>query len=254
VTIDGEDDLEGLKVIGALVADVLQAMGRALEPGMTTRELDALGRAMLEREGALSAPESCYGFPGATCISVNEEVAHGIPGDRIIMPGDLVNIDVSAEKNGYFADTGASFAVPPINPRTLRLCQDGRMALAHGIRAVRAGAPLKGIGQNVERFALRRGYTLIRNLASHGVGRSLHEEPKMIPTWHEARDHRKLHEGTVFTIEPFLSTGAEFAQEADDGWTLFTQAGFMTVQYEHTMVATRRGALILTQPNQGESV
>ncbi len=192
MTIDGDDDIEGLKAIGTIVADVLQAMGHALEPGMTTQELDDLGRAMLERGGAQSAPEFCYGFPGATCISVNEEVAHGIPGERAICPGDLVNIDVSAEKNGYFSDTGASFAVPPVHPRAERLCRDGKKALAQGIRAVQAGAPLKGIGQNVERFALKRGYTLIRNLASHGVGRSLHEEPKMIPTWHEARDHRRL--------------------------------------------------------------
>lgn len=253
MTIDGDDDLEGLKVAGTIVADVLQAMGRAIEPGMTTRELDDLGRAMLEREGAQSAPELCYEFPGATCISVNEEVAHGIPGDRQIQAGDLVNIDVSAAKDGYFSDTGASFAVPPVRPRTERLCQDGKKALAQGIRAVRAGAPLKGIGQNIERFAIKRGYSLIRNLASHGVGRSLHEEPEMIPTWNDPRDHRRLHEGLVFTIEPFLSTGADFAHESDDGWTLLTQSGILTVQYEHTMVATSRGAMVLTRPTQLES-
>jgi methionyl aminopeptidase len=235
-------------VIGGIVADVLQEMGRALEPGITTGELDDLGRHLLEREGAQSAPELCYDFPGATCISVNDEVAHGIPGERVIRAGDLVNIDVSAEKNGLFGDTGASFAVPPVRAATQRLCRDGKRALWQGIKAVRADAPLNGIGRNIERFARRGQYSLIRNLASHGVGRSLHEDPGSIPTWHEPSDRRRIADGMVFTIEPFLSTGAEWARESDDGWTLFTNSGVQTVQYEHTPVATRQGAEVLTRP------
>ena len=129
MTISNEDELLGLREIGRIVADVLAAMGKALQPGMTTAELDAVGRALLERAGARPAPELAYGFPGATCISVNEAIAHGIPGARRIMAGDLVNIDVSAEKGGFFADTGASFAVPPIAPAVERLCRDGRRAM-----------------------------------------------------------------------------------------------------------------------------
>jgi len=254
MTLDHEDQLEALKEIGRIVADTLQEMGAALEPGITTGELDDMGRRLLERDGAQPAPELCYGFPGATCISVNEEVAHGIPGERVIEAGDLVNIDVSAEKNGIFADTGASFAVAPVRPEVERLCRDGRRALAQGIRAVKAGAPLNGIGRNIERFAERGGYSLIRNLASHGVGRSLHEEPGQIPTWHEPRDRRRMTEGLVFTIEPFLSTGADWAEESEDGWTLVTRPGVFTVQFEHTLVATRRGATVVTRPSQRESM
>jgi methionyl aminopeptidase len=246
MTISNEDELTRLKEVGAIVARVLAAVGRALEPGMTTRELDAIGRRLLEAEGARPAPELAYGFPGATCISVNEEVAHGIPGDRVIAAGDLVNIDVSAEKDGVFADTGASFAVPPVDERAGALCRDGRRVLWAGLRTVRSGARLNEIGRRVERFARQNGYTLIRNLASHGVGRALHEEPAQIPTWHEPGDRRVMHDGMVFTIEPFLSTGAEWVDLAPDGWTLTAEPGVLTVQYEHTVVATKRGPLIIT--------
>ncbi|MFN3512146.1 MAG: type I methionyl aminopeptidase [Phenylobacterium sp.] len=246
MTIEHEDQLEGLKAAGRLVARTLEAMGQALEPGITTRELDRLGRAMLEREGARSAPEITYSFPGATCISVGPDCAHGIPDDRPIAAGDLVNIDVSAELNGFFGDTGASFAVPPVKPRIERLCRDGRRAMWTGIRAVKAGGKLNEIGRAIQGFADRNGYTLVKNLASHGVGRSLHDEPGEIPTWWEPRESRRIPEGLVFTIEPFLSLGAEWVDEMGDGWTLRPPGGEPTVQYEHTLVATRRGPVILT--------
>lgn len=250
MTVSSDDDLAALKRIGRIVADTLEAMGRAIEPGMTTLELDGVGRRFLEAAGARPAPETVYGFPGATCISVNEEIAHGIPGDRRIGPGDLVNIDVSAEKDGYFADTGASFAVPPVTRAVERLCKDGRRAMWSGLRQVGAGKPLAGIGQAVGSFAKKNGYTLVRNLASHGVGRSLHEEPTEIATWPNASERRIMAEGLVLTVEPFLSLGADFAEDGDDPWTLYSRPRALTVQYEHTVVATRNGPLILTMPGQ----
>lgn len=246
MTIGSEDELEKLKVAGRVVAQTLKAMGEALEPGITTRELDQIGRRLLDQAGARSAPELTYGFPGATCISVGPDVAHGIPGDRAIAAGDLVNIDVSAEIDGFFGDTGASFAVPPVAPRVERLCRDGRRALWTGIRAVRAGGELGAIGRSIEAFADRNGYSLIKNLASHGVGSALHEEPKEIPTWSEPRDRRRIGEGLVFTIEPFLSLGDDWVDETGDGWTLRPTHRTPTVQYEHTLVATRRGPMVLT--------
>jgi methionyl aminopeptidase len=247
MTIGNEDELEKLRHVGGVVARTLQAMGAALEPGMTTRELDQIGRALLEREGARSAPELTYGFPGATCISIGPDVAHGIPDDRKVKAGDLINIDVSAEIDGFFGDTGASFAVPPVTKRVERLCRDGRRAMWSGIRAVKAGGKLNEIGRAIEGFASKNGYSLIRNLASHGVGASLHEDPGEIPTWYEPRDNRRIHEGLVFTIEPFLSLGADWVEElGDDGWTLTPPGGQPTVQYEHTLVATSRGPVVLT--------
>ncbi|HEX3886694.1 MAG TPA: type I methionyl aminopeptidase [Phenylobacterium sp.] len=246
MTIGSEDELEKLKVAGRLVALTLKAMGEALEPGITTRELDGIGRRMLELEGARSAPELTYGFPGATCISIGPDVAHGIPDDRPIAAGDLVNIDVSAEVDGFFGDTGASFAVPPVAPRIDRLCRDGRRALWTGIRAVKAGGELAAIGRSIEAFAEQNRYSLIKNLASHGVGSALHEDPKEIPTWHEPAERRRIGEGLVFTIEPFLSLGDDWVEETGDGWTLRPVGARPAVQYEHTLVATRNGPLVLT--------
>jgi methionyl aminopeptidase len=217
MTVENEDQLEKLRAIGNLVARTLVAMGKALEPGMTTKQLDDIGRALLEKEGARSAPELTYDFPGATCISIGPDCAHGIPDDTKVRPGDLVNIDVSAELDGFYGDTGASFAVPPVKPRIERLCRDGRQAMLAGIKAVKPGSRLNEIGRSIERFANRNGYTLVRNLASHGIGRSLHDEPSEIPTWFERHDKRTIPEGLVFTIEPFLSLGASRVEQRDDG-------------------------------------
>lgn len=247
MTITNEDELQGLRAVGRIVGNTLQAMARAMEPGMTTRELDAIGRRCLEAEGARSAPEVTYGFLGATCISVGEEIAHGIPGDRVLAAGDLVNIDVSAEKDGFFADTGASFPLGAVRPEVTRLCRDGRRAMQLGIRQVAPGRPLSGIGNAIGRYASGRGYTLIRNLASHGVGRALHEWPEEIATWPN-RDRRHIHRGLVLTVEPFLSLGGRFARESGDGWTLRATPRALAVQYEHTVVATDRGPLVVTLP------
>lgn len=248
MTISDTSQLDRLKEIGRIVANTLEAMRLALEPGITTAELDSIGRDVLEKAGARSGPELCYDFPGATCISVNEEIAHGIPGDRRIAAGDLVNIDVSAEKDGIFADTGASFAVPPVKPAIERLCRDGKRAMWTGIRQVGANKRLGAIGDAVGDFARRNRYTLVRNLASHGIGHALHENPKEIATWPAPSDRRVMHEGLVFTIEPFLSFGAEWAEHGDDDWTLYSDPCAPTVQYEHTIVVTRTGALVVTLP------
>lgn len=248
MTISNDDELSRLKEIGRIVANTLEAMGAAVQPGMTTSELDEIGRKLLQSAGARPAPELCYGFPGATCISVNEEIAHGVPGTRRIAAGDLVNIDVSAEKDGIFADTGASFVVLPVSKAVERLCRDGRRAMWAGIAQVGAGRPLAGIGRAIGEFARKNRYTIVRNLASHGVGHSLHEDPKEVATWPNPSERRQMNEGLVFTVEPFLSMGAHWADEGDDPWTLFSEPRAPTVQYEHTVVATRNGPLVVTLP------
>lgn len=248
MTLNNDEDLRGMQAIGRICGNVLQHMSASIRPGMTTAELDLIGRRMLEEAGARSAPETCYEFPGATCISVNEEVAHGIPGDRVIAEGDLVNIDVSAELGGYFADTGASFTVGRAAPNVERLCRDGKRAMWVGLKEVKSGRPLSAIGNAIGTFARKNRYTLIANLASHGVGRSLHEEPSEIATWPDPREKRVMTEGLVFTVEPFLSLGAQWAENGDDDWTLYSDPQAPTVQFEHTVVATRNGPLILTLP------
>lgn len=246
MTIEREDQLDGLKRIGLIVARTLETMRAAAEPGMTTAELDAIGAKALELAGATSAPKATYNFPGETCISVFPAIAHGIPGKQVLRAGQLINIDVSAEKDGYFADTGASFVLMGADARLDALCRDGRRALQIGIDAVKVGGALNAPGIAIEAFAHRNRYTLIRNLASHGVGGALHEEPGEIPTWRDLSERRRIPDGLVFTLEPFLSTGAGWAVDGKDGWTLFADKIAPTVQYEHTMVATRRGTVITT--------
>ncbi len=251
MVISSEDELDKLKAIGRLCAQAMETMAKSLEPGITTKELDDIGRKLLEDNGAQSAPETCYQFPGATCISVNEEVAHGIPGGRVIKAGDLVNIDVSAVKDGFFGDCGASYAVPPVKREIEKLCRDGKRALWTGLQQVKAGNKIAGIGNAIGAFAKKNRYTLITNLSSHGIGLTLHDEPKEIPTWPEKGERRIMEEGLVFTVEPFLSMGGTWAEDGDndDPWTLYSDPSAPTVQYEHTIVATKNGPLILTLAN-----
>lgn len=246
MSIESENDLIALRKIGRIVANCLQHMGAKLEPGITTREVDEIGRKFLEHHGARSAPELTYNFPGATCISVNEEAAHGIPGSRILKASDLVNIDVSAELDGYFADTGGSFIIPPGSDLKRKLCLATKNALEAAMKVARAGNKLNEIGKEIEKEAIRNRFTVIENIGSHGVGRALHEEPGFIPGYYDPKDRRVLKEGQVITIEPFLSTGARQVAETGDGWTLATSKKFFTAQYEHTMVITKGAPLIMT--------
>jgi len=248
LTVDNETDFERLRAVGRVCAIARDTMAAALSPGMSTAELDEIGRKVLVAHGARSAPALTYDFPGATCISVNEEIAHGIPGDRIIGDGDLVNIDVSAELDGVFADTGASYPMPKAGPRIEKLCRDGKRAMWAGIGAVRAGASFADIGNAVGAFASKHRYTLVTNLASHGVGDSLHDEPGEIATWPDRSERRRMTNGIVFTVEPFLSLGAHAAVDGpnDDGFTLVARPPAACVQFEHTVVATPRGATVVT--------
>ena len=244
--VSSKQDLKALQEVGAIVAGCLRSLQRRVRPGVTTLELDDVARRYLATHEARSAPELSYQFPGITCISVNPAVAHGIPGKYRLKPGDLVNIDVSAEKNGYFADTGGSFQVPPRSPEVQRLLRATREALMAGIAVARAGVAVREIGGAIEEVALKRGFTVIENLGSHGVGRSLHEAPKFIASYRDPRDRRILKEGNVITIEPFLSTGATWAEQRKDGWTLAVGRSFHTAQFEHSLVITRGKARLLT--------
>jgi len=246
MTIHSEEQLDGLKAAGYVVSDVLRRMCQAAEPGMTTAELDALGAKWLAAADAESAPRLTYDFPGATCISVNEEIAHGIPGLRRLSAGDMVNIDVSARVGGYFADTGASFVVPPDEPVKKRVRTATRAALDAALHEVRPDARFSRIGHAVERVARKSNLCIVRNLCSHGVGSALHEEPTDITGYFEPRDTRVMREGMVFTIEPFLSTKARHAQDVGDGWTLVGPKGSVTAQYEHTLVVGRHGPIVVT--------
>lgn len=246
MSIVSEKDLLALLKIGRICGLAMHHMAKHIEVGMTTAELNHIGALFLEKHGARSAPMLTYNYPAETCISVNEEVAHGIPGDRVIQAGDLVNIDVSAELDGYFADTGGTFPVPPFDPEKQRLCDATKQALEAAINATRAGQPLNAIGRAVEEEARKHNYTIIRDLNGHGIGRKLHEEPRNIPSFYTPRAKQKMTEGLVFTLEPFLTTGNGKIITAPDNWTLKTTDGSWTAQYEHTVVVTKDRPILVT--------
>lgn len=246
MSIDSEEDLVGLRKVGRVVARCLLHMQSKIEPGMTTKELDVIGGEFLESHGAKSAPKLVYSFPGHTCISVNEEAAHGVPGSRALQAGDLVNIDVSAELGGYFADTGGSSILPPESKLHVKICAAAKKALELALLEARAGARLNRIGHAIEGVAKKSGFTVIENIGSHGVGRALHEEPGFIPGYYDKNDKRILRENQVITIEPFISSGAREVFDNGDGWTLTTDPGIFTAQYEHTLVITKGKPLIMT--------
>lgn len=249
MTIENDKDIEALKRVGRIVANVLRDMLAAVEPGMTTAELDAIGRRLLDASGARSAPELAYRFPGATCISVNEEAAHGVPGPRVLAKGDVVNVDVSAELDGYFADTGGTRVVPPSSVLKDRLCNATRLALNAAVNEVRAGRRFNAVGKAAQQVARAHGFRTIKNLAGHGVGRSLHEDPEAILGYYEPDDRRTFREGMVLAIEPFLSTKSSLVEEAGDGWTLVGARGNLSAQFEHTVIATRGAPIICTLPD-----
>lgn len=251
MTVENQKDIDGILNAGRIVARVRDAMLNAVEPGMTTAELDKTGSELLDRYGARSAPRVAYNFPGATCISINEEAAHGVPGKRVIRAGDIVNVDVSAELDGYFADTGGTVVVPPVSTVKARLCHATRLALKHALAEARAGSPINRIGHAIERTAQSHRFKVIRNLAGHGIGRRLHEAPEGIVSYYDRRDTRRLQLGQVIAIEPFLSTRSTEVREAGDGWTLVGHPGNLSAQYEHTIIVTKGAPIVATLSGAG---
>jgi methionyl aminopeptidase len=245
MTIETQEELERLRRVGDVVAETIRRMGASIEPGLTTRELDQIGHDCLEEYGARSAPQLTYQFPGATCISINDEAAHGIPSDRRIACGDLVNVDVSAELDGFYADSGVSFPVGDVDERGLELCKFGKKALIAALRVLKTGAEFLELGRAVGSVARRGGFSVIENVGGHGLGRSLHAEPRFIP-FGRTSDRRTFERGAVLAIEPFLSEGDNRVEKADDGWTLMTVNGRRSVQFEHTVVVTDDEPIVIT--------
>jgi len=246
MVIQSQRDMAGLVKIGRVVGMTLQRMLAEVHPGITTGELDAIGAALLRKEGAHSAPILMYKFPGTTCISINDEAAHGIPGKRVVQVGDLVNIDVSAELDGYYADTAATIAMLPVSGIKQKLADVAKEAMQKGISVATAGNKVNEIGRAMESVVRGAGFSIIRDLPGHGVGRKLHESPS-VPGFYNPRIKDVLKEGMVLTVEPFVSTKAKHIFTEQDGWTLKTPDGSPAAQYEHTLVITKGAPILITQ-------
>jgi methionyl aminopeptidase len=244
--IENENDIKQLKAIGHICAMALKEMMSQVRPGMTTAELDNIGMEFLKKEGAQSAPIAMYQFPGATCISISPVIAHGIPSDHVLREGELVNIDVSAERGGYFGDTGASMVVATHVPEYEKMIAATKSALAKAVQVARAGQPLNLIGRTIQNEAKRNGYGVIYDLTGHGIGRHLHEEPVQVSNFFREKENYILEEGLVLAIEPFLTTGRGRVLEGRDGWSLRTVDKKIAAQFEHTIIVTKDEPIILT--------
>ena len=245
MTVESDRDLAGLRAVGRVVAAALAQMRETLEPGMTTAELDAVGAAVFERHGARSAPRATYGFPGVNLISVNDEAVHGVPGRRVVEAGDLVKIDVTAEMGGYVADAAVTVALPSGPPVHEELRECAEHAFGRAASVARAGRPVSKIGRVVETAVSRRGFTVLRDLNGHGVGRAIHEPPT-VPNFFDRRLRGTLTEGLVITIEPIVAAGSGGIVEGADGWTVKTADGSPAAHHEHTLVVTRGSPIVLT--------
>jgi methionyl aminopeptidase len=250
MSISKESELIGMKKAGEAVAFALKEMTKYAQPGMSTKELDNYGAQLLSDFGAKSAPYLTYGFPGWTCISVNNEFCHGIPSEkRILKEGDLVNIDVSAELNGFWADNGGSFVLGKDINQHQKLVEVSKLILKKAIANIKGGVRISDIGHLMETEAKKRGFKVIKNLGGHGIGRSLHEQPDELLNYGNGHDKRRFKKNQVVAIETFISTVSNYADTLNDGWTLVGDRGGFMAQHEHTILITDGSPVILTEMN-----
>jgi methionyl aminopeptidase len=245
MSITSHDDWSGLRDVSAVVRATLDALEAAVAPGVSTGELDRVAAEVLRRHGAHSAPALTYGFPGTVLISLNDEVVHGIPGPRRISSGDIVKLDVTVQKGGYVADAARSVVVGQGTEVACRLVACAEAAFRVGLSVARAGNRVNEIGRMVEREVRRWGFSVVRGLTGHGVGRAIHEPPS-VPNHYDPNCADTLTEGLVLTIEPMVSAGSSRAVVDADGWTIRTRDRSLSAHYEHTLVVTSGDPVVLT--------
>ncbi len=251
MSITTEAELMGMIKASEAVACTLKEMRNYAQPGMTTKQLDDFGAKILAGFGAKSAPYLTYGFPGFTCISVNNEFCHGIPSHKhILKEGDLINIDVSAELDGFWSDNGNSFVLGQDINQHQKLIDASKHILHKAIHNIKGGVRIADIGYLIETEAKKYGYKVIKNLTGHGIGRSLHEEPSEIANYRDRYNLTRFKKNTVVAIETFISTTSTYAETAKDGWTMVGNKGGFMAQHEHTIVVTDGKPMILTEKNE----
>jgi methionyl aminopeptidase len=244
MSIESSSDLDGMREAGRVTTETLDALQGHLADGVTTAELDDVAADVLARNGARSAPQLVYGFPGTVLISVNDEIVHGIPGRRRLRRGDLVSLDVTIEKDGFIADAARSVIVGEGSAAARRLVAAAESSLRAALQVARAGNRVNAIGRAVQDEVRRHGFHVVRGLCGHGVGRTIHEEPQ-VPNTYDPWQRDVLTEGLVLTIEPMIAAGTSYPVQSDDGWTIRTRDGSLAAHCEHTLVITQGEPLIL---------
>ena len=245
ITIKSPQELISMRQAGCVVAATIEVLLRSLEPGMKTRKLDAIASREIKRLGASPAFKGYRGFPATICVSLNHEIVHGIPGDRVIREGDIVSLDVGAIVDGYYGDAAVTAAVGTVSPEAERLIEVTRLSLEMGIKQAKAGNRVGDISAAVQQFAEDQGYGVVREYVGHGIGRALHEEPS-VPNVGDAGKGPLLRSGMVIAVEPMLNLGGWQTKALEDGWTVVTADGTLSAHFEHTLAITEDGPQVLT--------
>ena len=238
-------EIEKIRQAGRIVAKALDQARRMSEPGVSTREIDEQVEKLIRKAQARPAFKGYRGYPASACISIDEEVVHGIPGERVIESGQLVSIDVGVELDGYFADAARTFPVGTVSDEAVKLLEVGRSSLAAGIEKMELGNHLYDISAAVEDIAVAGGFSVVREYVGHGVGREMHEEPQ-IPNYRQSVRGPRLEAGMVFALEPMVNAGGYEVRVLDDGWTVVTRDGRVSTHFEDTVAVTNDGPAVLT--------
>jgi methionyl aminopeptidase len=245
LSIQDEQELLSLKAAGRVVRMVLDAMKAEVRPGVTTLQLDEAGARVMRENGARSAPSMVYKFPGASCISLNDEAVHGVPGERKLLEGDLVKLDVTVEKDGFMADAAITVAVGRVSSQAEQLMACAERAFHKAMLVARAGFRVFEIGKMVEREVRKSGFSVVRELGGHGIGRTIHEPPH-VPNYADPQAQQIMSEGLVITVEPIISSGSGRVFTDKDGWTMRTGDRSLSAHFEHTLVITAGAPILLT--------
>lgn len=239
------EEIAAIAAASQIVAMTLEELGRALRPGVTTAELDRLAETFIRDHGGRPAFKGYRGFPASICPSVNEQVVHGIPGERRLLEGDIVGIDVGVEKGGYYGDAARTFAVGDVSTEARRLLQVAEESLMLGVAQAKPGARVGDIGHAVQSHVESHGFSVVRALVGHGIGREMHEEPA-VPNFGSPGRGPRLFAGLVLAIEPMVNQGTLDVVTLDDGWTVATKDGKLSAHFEHTVAVTADGPEILS--------
>ncbi len=250
IIIKSAREIEFMRAAGEITAEALIVAGEAVRPGITTRELDAIARRYIEKKGASPSFLGYQGYPASICTSVNDEVVHGIPSDRVLCEGDIVSIDLGAKYKGYHGDSSKTFAVGVISDEAQRLIDVTEKAFFAGMNAFAAGNRLQAISEAVQQTAEAAGFSIVRELVGHGIGTQMHEEPN-VPNFVSRFKGPRLEVGMVLAIEPMVNYGAKETVTLANGWTVCARDGSLSAHYEHTVALTEKGPQILTRVLKG---
>lgn len=245
IHVKSEKEIELIRESCRIVRDTLNFVGEKIHAGMTTKELDVLIERFIRSEGANPSCLGYGGFPASACISINEVVVHGIPSDRVIEDGDIVSVDIVADKNGYHGDACRTFCIGGVAPETKQLVQVTEQCFFKAIEGLKAGTPLFDIGYRVQKYAESFGYGVIRSYCGHGIGKEMHEDPS-VPNYGRLGTGTRLKAGTVICVEPMIALGDYRVRLLDDGWGAVTVDGKVSAHYENTLVVREDGVEILT--------